>query len=156
MRLKILILLIVLVLVGCNSFVDEPDAFSKDDTCIINSTDTVKLCTGMSKQEVEDIFGAGQLSNLGVYYEEEGLELSYRDDHLVMIGLLRASANKYMTPRGVGIGIQQKELKKLYDKKHAHSVEGSVEVYSFALSSEDYENTYNLTFKRFKNKYSEW
>jgi outer membrane protein assembly factor BamE (lipoprotein component of BamABCDE complex) len=114
MKKGLIFLLICLILAACSS---GKNALSREDLCIakVGNTET-KVCYGMERAAVEKILGAGK-TNGGIIEYDSGVSLLYRDDKAAGISLSRGSEKRFQTVRGVEVGMEKSDIKKIYGSK---------------------------------------
>jgi outer membrane protein assembly factor BamE (lipoprotein component of BamABCDE complex) len=114
MKKGLIFLLICLILAACSS---GKNALTREDLCIakVGNTET-KVCYGMERAAVEKILGAGKTEGPITSYND-GVSLMYRNNKAAGIALSRGSEKKYTTVRGLEIGMQKNDVKKLYGSK---------------------------------------
>ncbi|XID94840.1 hypothetical protein ACF3MZ_10110 [Paenibacillaceae bacterium WGS1546] len=97
----------------------EPDRFSPADFTI---TDTIKghvLKVGMSRDEIEALYGKSSEKTIFDYEVYGGLQVYYRDDIAVSfwVATYNNLINRYTTSRGVGLGDALSEVQQRYGDK---------------------------------------
>ncbi|WP_028549851.1 hypothetical protein [Paenibacillus sp. UNC451MF] len=120
--LQVILVLISLTLSSCSTSSEkvlqkqEPGIFYQSDLQVHESTTNAKISFGMSKEQVDKVFGESNDKNFLGIYSYDGFEVFYRDNKVV--GLLLSSdkqtAKKFLTNRGIEIGSMYEDVKGKY------------------------------------------
>lgn len=123
--LRLLIMILVVLLIGCSSGNFKPDTLSKNDLSIVKLDDKKSMVSyGMKRADAEKILGTGKKDELGRYEYDFGVSIGYRvdkdsgDETVAFIMLEEESSNVYSTIRGSKIGDLKSEVMKLYGEKY--------------------------------------
>ncbi|OBZ08940.1 hypothetical protein A8L34_22590 [Bacillus sp. FJAT-27264] len=145
MRLKSLIVLLFVLLVGCGSSESfKPDTFSEDDLAIVKVDDEKQIVKyGMSREDAEKILGPSKTDKELFPKYDFGVQIIYRDDKVVAIGLTEDSEGVYKSSRGAEVGMKKEGVKKLYSEK-----------YGLSVFEQDLDYIYDSRAKRYLGKVS--
>ncbi|TDL70426.1 hypothetical protein E2R58_15205 [Paenibacillus amylolyticus] len=111
---KILLILssvLLIVLTACGS---KTSSITKDDIEIVNVHTKEKVSYGMSRVEAEKVLGKGEMGSENNFDYEKGVEITYKDDKVISIGLGKDSDGIFETSHGLKIGMLGSEITELY------------------------------------------
>lgn len=126
MRVKSLIVLLFVLLVGCGS--GAKDGISVDDLAIVKVDDESQVVKyGMSREEVESVLGQPEEKYSSKY--PYGIDVKYREDKIVLLRLTEESEGSFKIFNGAKIGMTKDDVIKLYGEDNVQKSSESLSVY---------------------------
>lgn len=122
MRVKSLIVLLFVLLVGCGS--GAKDGISVDDLAIVKVDDESQVVKyGMSREEVESVLGQPEEKYSSKY--PSGIDVKYRDDKAVLFSLRQEAGGSYKSVVGAEIGMTKDDIMKIFGEDNVSERESS-------------------------------
>lgn len=117
MRRGIVLLFVLIMLTACGA---SGSGLSTDDLAIIKVNDKKQVVRyGMSRAAAEKVLGKSVNDSSSFLRYENGVDILYRDDSVVLIRLDEESSGIYKTLQGAEVNMNKNDMKGIYGKDTA-------------------------------------
>ncbi|MEK4237477.1 hypothetical protein [Paenibacillus sp. FSL H7-0714] len=143
------LLFLLFTLTACGS----SSGLSTDDLAIVKVNDEKQIVRyGMSRETAEKVLGEAEYDSKFILSYENGVDILFRDNSVVVIRLDEESSGVYKTLQGAEINMNKKDLKGIYGKDTAIEVSENNLDYLYDSINKKYLKTMEVSSKQ-RDKY---